>query len=53
LTARNRHHIEDAVDVADSYASIYNKDIRKLILGEVQTNLDESNRKKNRRATDL
>jgi hypothetical protein len=41
--------LEDAVDVADSYASIYNKDIRKLILGEVQTNLDESNRKKNRK----
>jgi hypothetical protein len=29
--------LEDAVDVADSYASIYNKDIRKLILGEVQS----------------
>ncbi|MEO8172990.1 MAG: hypothetical protein ABI581_07900 [Sediminibacterium sp.] len=42
--------LEDAVDVADSYASIYNKDLRKLILGEVQTNLDESNGKKNRRA---
>ncbi|MDB5209771.1 MAG: hypothetical protein JWQ30_598 [Sediminibacterium sp.] len=41
--------LEDAVDVADSYASIYNKDIRKLIIGEVQTNLDESNRKNNRK----
>jgi hypothetical protein len=41
--------LEDAVDVADSYASIYNKDIRKLILGEVEANLDENNRKKNRK----
>lgn len=41
--------LEDAVDVADSYASIYNKDIRKLILGEVKTNLDQSNNKKNKR----
>ncbi len=31
--------LEDAVDVADSYASIYNKDLRKLILAQVQTNL--------------
>jgi hypothetical protein len=41
--------LEDAVDVADSYASIYNKDIRKLILGEVQTNLDKNNHQKNKR----
>lgn len=31
--------LEDAVDVADSYASIYNKETRKLILNEVQHNL--------------
>jgi hypothetical protein len=31
--------LEDAVDVADSYASIYNKNIRNLILDEVQQNL--------------
>jgi hypothetical protein len=41
--------LEDAVDVADSYASIYNKDIRKLILSEVQANLAESREKKNKR----
>ncbi len=41
--------LEDAVDVADSYASIYNKDIRKLILNEVQSNLDESKKKKSKR----
>lgn len=41
--------LEDAVDVADSYASIYNKDIRKLIMTEVQTNLAETNTKKNKR----
>lgn len=41
--------LEDAVDVADSYASIYNKDIRKLILTEVQTNLDQTSRTQNKR----
>lgn len=41
--------LEDAVDVADSYASIYNKDIRKLILGQVQANLKETVLKKNKR----
>lgn len=33
--------LEDAVDVADSYASIYNKDLRRLILDEVQLNLSK------------
>ena len=41
--------LEDAVDVADSYASIYNKDIRKLILTEVQSNLQEINNTNNKR----
>lgn len=41
--------LEDAVDVADSYASIYNKDIRKLILGQVQANRKESVLKKNKK----
>jgi len=41
--------LEDAVDVADSYASIYNKDIRKLIIAEVQSNLAESKQKKSKR----
>lgn len=42
--------LEDAVDVADSYASIYNKDIRKLILGEIQANLNDTRQKNNRRS---
>ncbi|MEK7198708.1 MAG: hypothetical protein AAB212_02150, partial [Bacteroidota bacterium] len=41
--------LEDAVDVADSYASIYNKDIRKLILSQVQANRKESVLKKNKK----
>jgi hypothetical protein len=41
--------LEDAVDVADSYASIYSKDTRKLILTEVQANLAESGVKQNKR----
>ena len=43
--------LEDAVDVADSYASIYNNDIRKLILSQVQKNLTENKRDKNKRGT--
>jgi hypothetical protein len=31
-------NLEDAVDVADSYASIYDSSLKKLILGEVQSN---------------
>lgn len=41
--------LEDAVDVADSYASIYNKDIRKLIDVQIQQNLAESKRTHNQR----
>lgn len=41
--------LEDAVDVADSYASIYNKDLRNLILSQVQLNLANSTRNKNKR----
>ncbi len=41
--------LEDAVDVADSYASIYNKDLRKLIMSQVQVNLAKSTRKQNKR----
>ncbi len=41
--------LEDAVDVADSYASIYSKDLRKLILTQVQTNLAQLVRKKNKK----
>lgn len=41
--------LEDAVDVADSYGSIYNADIRKLILQQVQQDLKENERTRNRR----
>ena len=39
LAAKNT--LEDAVDVADSYSSITNKKIKKLILDQVQANLFE------------
>jgi hypothetical protein len=45
----NNPTLEDAVDVADSYASIYKKDIRKLILDQVKVNLAESRQKNNKR----
>ncbi len=41
--------LEDPVDVADSYASIYNKDLRRLILDEVQQNLAENERRQDQR----
>lgn len=41
--------LEDAVDVADSYASIYQKDLRKLILAQVQVNLAASMENRNKR----
>jgi hypothetical protein len=41
--------LEDAVDVADSYGSIYNKDLRKLILDQVQVKLAENRQKRNKR----
>ncbi len=41
--------LEDAVDVADSYASIYNPKLRKLILEQVQTNLAANQQQKNKR----
>lgn len=42
--------LEDAVDVADSYASIYNKAIRNLMLTQVQQNLKSGRAKKDKRA---
>ncbi len=45
----NTKTLEDAVDVADSYASIYNKDIQKLILEQVQQKLKESDSQHNQR----
>ncbi|NCI47533.1 hypothetical protein [Sediminibacterium soli] len=47
----NTRTLEDAVDVADSYGSIYNKDLRKLILDQVQIKLAENQQKKNKRGT--
>jgi hypothetical protein len=41
--------LEDAVDVADSYASISDPVLKKLILGEVQTNLNQQNKDDNKR----
>ncbi len=45
----NMKTLEDAVDVADSYASIYNKSLQKLILDQVQQNLRINERQKNKR----
>lgn len=41
--------LEDAVDVADSYASISDEKLRKLILDEVQTNVNKQTNDDNRR----
>ncbi len=41
--------LEDAVDVADSYASIYNPKLRKLILEQVQANLATNKKQKNKK----
>jgi len=45
----NTTSLEDAVDVANSYASIYNINIRKLILSQIATNLFESEKANNKR----
>lgn len=45
--------LEDAVDVADSYGSIYNKDIRKLMLDQVQLNLAQSRQNRSKRGQDI
>src|SRR4051812_42445003 len=42
-------NLEDAVDVADSYASISDPTLRKLILDEVQANLNQQNKDDNKR----
>ncbi|MFL9481355.1 hypothetical protein ACI6Q2_01175 [Chitinophagaceae bacterium LWZ2-11] len=41
--------LEEAVDVADSYASISDTAMRKLILQQVQTNLDDVRKRNNKR----
>ena len=45
--------LEDAVDVAGSYASIYDKDIQQLILNQVQQNLSSARVSGNQRATNI
>lgn len=41
--------LEDAVDVADSYASINNADLRKLILSQIESNYKLNERKQDKR----
>ena len=45
--------LEDAVDVAGSYASIYDKDLQNLILGQVQQNLATAKTAGNQRALNI
>ncbi len=45
--------LEDAVDVADSYASISDKAIHNLILTQVQYNLEQAKQSGNKRAADI
>lgn len=45
--------LEDAVDVADSYASITDKDIHDLILNQVQFNLKQAQQSGNKKAADI
>ena len=45
--------LEDAVDVADSYASITDKEIHDLVLNQVQSNLQQSKSSGNKRAADI
>lgn len=45
--------LEDAVDVADSYASINDKAIHDLILKQVQYNLEQAQRNNNKKAADI
>src|ERR1700751_4439574 len=45
--------LEDAVDVADSYASINDKNLHDLILNQVQYNLQQANQANNKKATDV
>ena len=45
--------LEDAVDVANSYASITDTNIQKLILSQINTNLQQAVKLQNARATDI
>ena len=42
-------NLEDAVDVADSYASIADKNLQKLIINEIQSNLTKQTEQENKR----
>lgn len=45
--------LEDAVDVANSYASIEDKALRQLVLSEVQRNLQEARQSRNQRGSNI
>ncbi len=45
--------LEDAVDVAGSYASIYDKSIQQLVLGQVQENLQQAKLSGSKRAINI
>ncbi|HYK45467.1 MAG TPA: hypothetical protein VEV83_09875, partial [Parafilimonas sp.] len=45
--------LEDAVDVADSYASINDKNIHDLILNQVAYNLQQARKTENKKAVDI
>lgn len=45
--------LEDAVDVADSYASINDKNLHELILNQVQYNLNQAQQTSNKRGEDI
>ena len=49
----NTKTLEDAVDVANSYASIYNPEIKKLILNQIDENLALSEAKGNKRGQSI
>jgi len=44
-----KQSLEDAVDVADSYASINNPDLKKIILWQLQSNITQAKKIKNKR----
>ena len=50
---RGKDSLEDAVDVAGSYASIYDNNLQRLILHQVQDNLQMAKADNNKRALDI
>ncbi len=51
--SRGKDSLEDAVDVAGSYASISDKDLQQLILNQVQYNLQQAETKQNIRSVNI